>query len=91
MRKKYSSESNLVKKKINFYDDIQYIHQLNPIRYPFLLQSAARGNSLCRYDILFAFPQKEIILNYENIKDKKNDFLKKFDTEWKKENVKIYV
>ncbi len=85
MTKKYSSKPNLIKRKINFYDDIQNIHHLNPLRYPFLLQSVARGNSLCRYDILFAFPQKEIILNYENINDQKNNFLQTFDREWKKE------
>ena len=89
MKKKYFSEPNLIKKKINFYDDIQIIHHLNPLRYPFLLQSVARGNSLCRYDILFAFPQKEIILNYENINDQKNNFLKTFDREWKKEKSEL--
>lgn len=30
--------------------------QLNPSRYPFLLQSVASGPELARYDILFAFP-----------------------------------
>ena len=61
----------MVVKKINYFGDILSILRLNPERYPYLLQSSAKGNVLCRYDILFSFPQKQIILNFEDIKKKK--------------------
>ena len=38
---------------------------------------------MCRYDILFSFPQRQIILNFEDIQ--KKDFLKELDKEWKKD------
>lgn len=36
--------------------DLQKLHREHPARYPFLLQSTAKGGSLGRFDILFAFP-----------------------------------
>jgi len=36
--------------------DLLDIHRSNPDRYPFLLESVARGGERARYDILFAFP-----------------------------------
>ena len=85
---KYSNfqNQNIVIKKINYFGDILGIHRLNPKRYPYLLQSSAKGNVLCRYDILFSFPQKQIILNFEDIK--KKNFLKELDKEWKKDKKK---
>lgn len=41
--------------------DLSLLHQHNPQRYPFLLESVAKGN-LGRYDILFAFPQETLQL-----------------------------
>ena len=85
---KYSNFQNqdIVVKKINYFGDILGIHRLNPKRYPYLLQSSAKGNVLCRYDILFSFPQKQIILNFKDIK--KKNFLKELDKEWKKDKKK---
>ena len=85
---KYSNfqNQNIVIKKINYFGDILGIHRLNPKRYPYLLQSSAKGNVLSRYDILFSFPQKQIILNFEDIK--KKNFLKELDKEWKKDKKK---
>jgi len=85
---KYSKfqNQNIVVKKINYFGDILSILRLNPERYPYLLQSSAKGNVLCRYDILFSFPQKQIILNFEDIK--KKNFLKEFDKEWGKNKQK---
>ena len=77
------SDQNFVIKKINYFGDILSIHRLNPQRYPYLLQSSAKGNTLCRYDILFSFPQKKIILDFKDLK--KKNFLKNLDIEWKKE------
>ena len=76
----------MVVKKINYFGDILSILRLNPERYPYLLQSSAKGNVLCRYDILFSFPQKQIILNFEYIK--KKNFLKELDKEWEKNKQK---
>ena len=76
----------MVVKKINYFGDILSILRLNPGRYPYLLQSSAKGNVLCRYDILFSFPQKQIILNFEDIK--KKNFLKELDKEWEKNKQK---
>ena len=84
-KKKKFSNPNLIEKKVNFFGDLLNIHQLNNFRYPYLLQSSAKGNSLCRYDILFAFPQREIILNYEDIDKSSNNFLCNLDCEWKRE------
>ncbi|WP_373017958.1 aminodeoxychorismate synthase component I [Thiomicrorhabdus sp.] len=42
--------------------DLSKLHQLNPQRYPFLLESVAKG-VLGQYDILFAFPQETIRLD----------------------------
>ena len=85
---KYSKfqNQNIVIKKINYFGDILSILRLNPERYPYLLQSSAKGNVLCRYDILFSFPQKQIILNFEDIK--KKNFLKELDKEWGKNKQK---
>jgi len=41
--------------------DLSYLHQLNPERYPFLLESVAKG-ALGEFDILFAYPQETIQL-----------------------------
>ena len=83
MKYSNSQNQNIVIKKINYFGDILGILRLNPDRYPYLLQSSAKGNVLCRYDILFSFPQRQIILNFEDIQ--KKDFLKELDKEWKKD------
>ncbi|MDG6778282.1 aminodeoxychorismate synthase component I [Thiomicrorhabdus sp. zzn3] len=41
--------------------DLSLLHQRDPQRYPFLLESVAKGH-LGRYDILFAFPQETLQL-----------------------------
>ena len=51
----FQNQKNLVTKKINYFGDILGILRLNPKRYPYLLQSSAKGNLLCRYDVLFSF------------------------------------
>jgi len=40
--------------------DLLALHQLNPGRYPYLLQSTLPSETLGRYDILFAFPGTRI-------------------------------
>ena len=43
--------------------DLLRLHELNPERYPYLLESVAQGTAQSRYDILFAFPQQSLQLN----------------------------
>jgi anthranilate synthase component 1 len=49
--------------------DLFTVHQRNPERYPFLLQSAAPHPQAARYDLLFAFPQDAIELRSEGRSD----------------------
>lgn len=42
--------------------DLALLHQLNPERYPFLLESVAKSELLGSYDVLFAFPQETLQL-----------------------------
>ncbi len=44
-------------------DELRRLNQTFPSRYPFLLQSTARGGALGRFDILFAFPGESIALD----------------------------
>lgn len=63
------------------------LHQSNPERYPFLLESVA-NSELSRFDILFAFPQETLTLSseeklsgYSDVKG--NDFLSNLSHWWK--------
>jgi len=42
--------------------DLALLHQLNPERYPFLLESVSKSDLLGGYDVLFAFPQETLQL-----------------------------
>jgi len=68
--------------------DLAALHRSNPDRYPFLLQSTAAG----RFDILFAFPGKSLVLEQngnlmcpDQIAPASNDFLSAFDRWWQRE------
>lgn len=69
--------------------DLAWLHQKNPERYPYLLQSAASGTAHGRFDILFAFPRESIVLDAQfRLNDgRKGDFLSALDTAWRKERV----
>ena len=74
--------------------DLLALHQSNPDRYPFLLESVATS-ALSHFDILFAFPQETLTLSpdenltgYKNISG--NDFLDNLSHWWKnKRNTSI--
>jgi anthranilate synthase component 1 len=51
--------------EIDYAFDPLRLHGRNPRRYPFLLESAARGTPRSRFDILFAFPQSVLLLDAE--------------------------
>ena len=59
--------------------DLRKLHREYPSRYPFLLQSTARGGALGRYDILFAFPGDALVAG-QGV-----DFLHELDTRWRQE------
>jgi len=43
--------------------DLLGVHRAHPDRYPFLLESVARGGERARFDILFAFPEGRLALH----------------------------
>jgi 4-amino-4-deoxychorismate synthase (2-amino-4-deoxychorismate-forming) component I len=43
--------------------DLLAVHRARPDRYPFLLESAARGGARARFDLLFAFPGARLALH----------------------------
>jgi len=53
---------NYKTEKVDGVVDLLSIHQANPKRYPFLLESVASICSNSQFDILFAFPQEALIL-----------------------------
>jgi anthranilate synthase component 1 len=75
--------------QIRFELDLLDLHASHPKRYPFLLESAAYGTALGRYDILFGFPEKSLRLDSEyqltgSKADGSSGFLSAFDSEWSK-------
>lgn len=61
------------------------LHELNPSRYPFLLESVATS-PLNRYSLLFAFPQEQIRLDHVT----EASFCERLDTAWKEETPPNY-
>ena len=64
--------------------DLLPLAAANPVRYPTLLESVARGSVRTRYDILFAFPSAEIRL--DRIADGAR-FLDALDAAWRRERI----
>jgi anthranilate synthase component 1 len=69
-------------------DALLRLHAAHPARYPVLLQSAAHGEPLGRYDILFAFPQSRLMLHgngsLEGAQGEHHDFLSALDSDWQR-------
>lgn len=76
------SESIVSKVKIDDYFDLLTLHQLNPERYPYLLESVVHGTAQARYDILFAFPQ-------EILEAGSQPFLEQFNQAWNDQRVDL--
>jgi anthranilate synthase component 1 len=71
-------------------DELRRLNQLHPSRYPFLLQSTAQGGELGRFDILFAFPGKSLVLSENGDlsgqgASMQSQFLKALDNWWSEE------
>lgn len=60
--------------------DLLALHQQNPARYPFLLESVATS-PLNRYSLLFAFPQEQIRLDHVD----EASFCERLDAAWRNE------
>lgn len=61
--------------------DLLTLHQYQPDKYPYLLESVARDNPRARFDILFAFPGESIRL-IPDTKSSDADFLHQLDSHW---------
>ena len=73
--------------EIEFDLDLLDLHASNAARYPFLLESAAEGTTLGRFDILFAFPQHTLRMDSDfevsgGADEARSGFLDAFDSEW---------
>lgn len=71
-------------------DELRRLNQTFPSRYPFLLQSTARGGELGRFDILFAFPGDSLVLNASGqltgrCRSQYSEFLPALDEWWSDE------
>jgi len=70
-------------------DELRRLNQTFPLRYPFLLQSTARGGELGRFDILFAFPEDSLALDGKRLSgrcaESKTRFLDALDAWWNQE------
>lgn len=70
------------------FPDLTGLHQLDPARYPHLLESVAHGTGQARYDILFAFPGEALTLHSDGRLTQSDrllagsDFLGAFDSHW---------
>jgi anthranilate synthase component 1 len=84
----FSSISQITSITYQGCPDLLLLHSKNVERYPFLLQSTSENNKNSRFDILFAFPQKSLILNsdfklyLDNKLCPKNNFLNLLDEQW---------
>ncbi len=75
------------------FQDLLPLHRANPSRYPFLLESAADRTPLGRYDILFAFPGEQMVLDSSSHLTaphtvETDDFLAELDRWWSRERVR---
>lgn len=84
------TDRNTVIRPLSRNIDLRALHRLRPARYPFLLQSTAAQTHLGRYDILFAFPREELVLERPgqlggHCSDHASQFLQALDDWWRKE------
>ncbi len=68
--------------KLDHEFDLLRLHQVNPERYPHLLESVLHGTAQSRYDILFSFPG-------ETISSGNQAFLPQLDQVWQQQRLKL--
>lgn len=84
--------THFVCKTLDLRLDLADLHQLNPARYPFLLESVSRGPAHARFSILFACPQQRLISSSRGVVDESgchvaDDFLSCLDHAWQTSRV----
>lgn len=86
----HNSSATVVVRTSDRYDDLLPLHEANPDRYPYLLESVAKGSVHARYDILFAFPGQCLALNNNgkfSDSDRGSGFLEELDDWWMQESI----
>lgn len=73
--------------EIDFAIDLLDLHEAEPTRYPYLLESGASAGAIGHHDLLFAFPQQQLRLDADfrlhgASQDVGNDFLAALDSAW---------
>ena len=84
------ADRNTVIRPLSHDIDLRALHRMYPARYPFLLQSTAAHTHLGRFDILFAFPHEELVLERPgqldgHCSDNAGQFLQSLDDWWREE------
>jgi len=80
---------SMVRRELPGVRDLVALAAANPARYPCLLESAAQGGRLARYDILFAFPLETLTLGGDGrVRDARGidrgaGFLDALDAAWR--------
>ncbi|MBL4851385.1 MAG: aminodeoxychorismate synthase component I [Gammaproteobacteria bacterium] len=80
-------------RRLNRYDDLLALHHNHPEKYPFLLESVAHGTAQSQFDILFCFPEEQLVLNQDSLLTldnnplENNDFLLMLDQLWQQNKV----
>lgn len=85
-----SETQRVALRRIDVILDPLRLHELNPERYPHLLQSTAPGQQ-ANYDILFAYPEATLALTadmrLDGVADDDHDFLPALDECWRAEAI----
>ena len=87
----YHSQAVSTVRTLDWYEDLLPLHEANPERYPYLLESVAHGTDHARYDILFAFPGQRLILDSAGRLDgpvQDAGFLPSLDEWWRQESIR---
>ncbi len=86
----HHSQVTPVVRTLEQYEDLLPLHEVNPERYPWLLESVAHGTEHARYDILFAFPGQRLTLDSSGRLDgpvRGSGFLSALDEWWGQKSV----
>ena len=84
----HNPQSPVTVRVLDWYGDLLPLHEANPERYPYLLESAANGARHARYDILFAFPGERLTLDSAGLlagPGGSEAFLPALDERWRRE------
>ncbi len=79
-----------MRRPIDYDFDPLALHRAAPARYPFLLESVARGAETARYDLLLAFPGERLTLErsgelwHDGVRLEEDRFLPQLDRLWQR-------